>query len=157
MDPIYVMNQIKKEEFILNNPIHSHENDPEFDIMIRRSTQVRKSFRHSQLNQDRARFAYKKINKFQGTSFVLQASSHKFEALPAKENSLFSVDLFKKCQFLLVKCAYVIIKDLHKILLFGVHTQGNIMIPKADFIELIDETKVTNNQKEFKRRSESSL
>ena len=44
-----------------------------------------------------------------------------------------------------MKRAYVIIKDLHQILLFGVHTQGNIMIPKADFIELIDETKVTNN------------
>lgn len=38
----------------------------------------------------------------------------------------------------------MIANDLHQILLFGVHTQGNIMIPKADFNELIDETKVTN-------------
>ena len=44
-----------------------------------------------------------------------------------------------------MKRSYVIAKDLHQILLFGVHTQGNIMVPKADFAELIDETRNTNS------------
>ncbi len=44
-----------------------------------------------------------------------------------------------------MKRSYIITKDLHQILLFGTHTQGNIMIPKNEFLELIDETKVTNN------------
>lgn len=32
----------------------------------------------------------------------------------------------------------MIAKDLHQILLFGTHTQGNIIIPKNEFTELIE-------------------
>jgi hypothetical protein len=46
---------------------------------------------------------------------------------------MFSFDLFKKCEFLLAKRAYVIAKDLHQILLFTTHAQGNIMIPEEEF------------------------
>ena len=101
----------------------------------RRSVQVFQTFRASQLTQDRARSAYQKLNNIKEQILFFKEILEDLRFYHRKKSTpLFSDDLFKKCEFLLVKRAYIQAKDLHQIFVFGTHTQGNIMIPKDEFI-----------------------
>ena len=98
--------------------------------MSRRSFLINETIKNAQLNQDRALEAYKKLRNFKEQILFFRKILEDLRYYNQKKNQLFSIDLFKKCEFLLVKRCYIIAKDLHQILLFGTHAQGNIMIPK---------------------------
>lgn len=104
-------------------------NSKSIDCMYRRSMLMKNNFRTSQINLDRARDAYKKLTNFKEQIMFFKQILDDLRYYQQKKNSLFTTDLFKKCEFLLVKKCYIIAKDLHQILLFGTHAQGNIMIP----------------------------
>lgn len=127
------------------------------DTMYRRSLLMTENFKNAQLVQDRAREAYKKLSNFKEQILFFKQILEDLRYYHQKKKMLFSVDLFRKCEFLLVKRCYIIAKDLHQILLFGTHAQGNIMIPKDEFSDLIDETKVTNNYNRILREEVGRL
>ena len=126
MNTSYIPIEITKDEFMISNSAY---NNKTLDIMYRRSMLVKNSFRNSQINQDRARDAYKKLANFKEQVLFFKQILEDLRYYHQKKNSLFTDDLFKKCEFLLVKRCYIISKDLQQILLFGTHAQGNIMIP----------------------------
>ena len=130
MNTSYTPIEITKDEFMISNSAY---NNKTLDTMYRRSVVVKNSFRNSQINQDRARDAYKKLANFKEQVLFFKQILEDLRYYHQKKNSLFTEDLFKKCEFLLVKRCYIISKDLHQILLFGTHAQGNIMIPEEEF------------------------
>ncbi len=130
MNASYIPIEITKDEFMISNSAY---NNKTLDIMYRRSVIVKNSFRNSQINQDRARDAYKKLANFKEQVLFFKQILEDLRYYHQKKNSLFTDDLFKKCEFLLVKRCYIISKDIHQILLFGTHAQGNIMIPEEEF------------------------
>lgn len=127
---------------MITNSAHTPKNA---DIMMRRSVFMKSSFRESLAHRDKSRDAYRKLANFKEQILFFKQIYEDLKAYMQKKNLLFSVDLFKKCQFLLVKRCYIIAKDLHQIFLFGTHAQGNIMIPEEEFRELFDENNAGNN------------
>jgi hypothetical protein len=100
------------------------------DIMSRRSLLMKINYQANQIQQDRSREAYRKLTNFKEQILFFKDVLNDIRYYQQKKKLLFTFDLFKKCEFLLVKRAYIIAKDLHQILLFGTHAQGNIMIPE---------------------------
>ena len=90
------------------------------------------------LTMDRLREATKKLSNFKEQIIFFKQVLEDLRYYHQKKSMLFTEDLFRKCEFLLVKRAYIIAKDLHQILLFGTHAQGNIMIPVEEFKEVIE-------------------
>jgi hypothetical protein len=72
-------------------------NQKNLDIMYRRSMLMKNSFRNSVINQDRARDAYKKLTNFKEQILFFKQILEDLRYYQQKKNSLFSIDLFKKC------------------------------------------------------------
>ncbi len=76
---------------------NSAYNQKSLDMMYRRSMLMKNSFRNSQINQDRARDAYKKLTNFKQQILFFKQILEDLRYYQQKKNSLFSSDLFKKC------------------------------------------------------------
>lgn len=94
MNQIFVPIQITKDEFMITNAVFNPKN---IDTMHRRSILMKSNFRASQLNQDRARDAYKKLTNFKEQILFFKQILQDLRYYQQKKNSLFTTDLFKKC------------------------------------------------------------
>jgi hypothetical protein len=94
MNTSYIPIEITKDEFMISNSAY---NSKTLDIMYRRSMIVKNSFRNSQINQDRARDAYKKLANFKEQVLFFKQILEDLRYYHQKKNSLFTDDLFKKC------------------------------------------------------------
>jgi hypothetical protein len=117
--------------------LHLGQIELEQKELDRRSQEVTQYLRASQLGKDSAREAYRKLVNYKEHIIFFKSVLENLRSYH-KKRDIIQEELFRKCEFLLVKKCYIIVKDLHQILLFGTHTQGSIIIPKQEFTELIE-------------------
>lgn len=130
----YESKEITKTEFMMNSLVTSDISQVELE---RRSMEVRKGVRASQFTKDLAREAYRKLNNLKENILFFKDNLDYLRTCNFKKK-IIPEGMFRKCEFLLVKRCYIIAKDLQQIFLFGTHRQGNIVIPKNEFTELIE-------------------